>query len=310
MYEGPVDGVIVVDKPSGWTSHDVVGKMRRLAGMRRIGHLGTLDPLATGVLPLVLGRATRLAQFFTRDDKLYEGVIHFGYSTDSYDADGAPTSPEVPVTLERDALDKLFDRFRGEILQTPPPVSAKKIDGQPAYKLARKHQPVELAPVRVRVDRLEILSITGCDACDVCGACETCEVRVRVACAAGTYVRAIAHEAGQALGCGAFLRDLRRLASGDFTIGQARTIEQLTALAAEDRLASALIPAADLLPEFPSELVDLVTTGQIRNGRDFRVSPFHANRAARYVKAISPHGDLIAIGEAKLPLVYHPVLVL
>jgi tRNA pseudouridine55 synthase len=298
MYEGLVDGVIVVDKPSGWTSHDVVGKMRGLAGMRKIGHLGTLDPSATGVLPLVLGRATRLAQFFTRDEKLYEGVIHFGYSTDSYDADGEPTSPEVPVTLDRDAIEKLFDQFRGELLQTPPPVSAKKIGGRPAYKLARKNQPVELAPVRVKVDRLEILSIDGSEA------------RVRVACAAGTYVRAIAHDAGQALGCGAFLRDLRRLASGDFTIGQARTIEQLTTLASEDRLASALIPAAELLPEFPSELVDLVTTGQIRNGRDFRVSPFHANRAARYVKAISPHGDLIAIGEAKLPLVYHPVLVL
>jgi tRNA pseudouridine55 synthase len=293
-----VDGVIVVDKPSGWTSHDVVGKMRRLAAMRKIGHLGTLDPSATGVLPLVLGRATRLAQFFTRDDKLYEGVIHFGYSTDSYDADGEPTSPEVPMTVERGALEKLFDRFRGEILQTPPPVSAKKIGGRPAYELARKNQPVELAPVRVRVDQLEILSISGPEA------------RVRVRCAAGTYVRAIAHDAGEALGCGAFLRDLRRLASGDFTIGQARTIEQLTALAAEDRLASALIPAAQLLPEFPSELVDLVTTGQIRNGRDFRVSPFHVKPAARYVKAISPHGDLIAIGEAKLPLVYHPVLVL
>lgn len=300
----------MVDKPAGWTSHDVVGKMRRLAGMRKIGHLGTLDPSATGVLPLVLGRATRLAQFFTRDDKVYEGVIHFGYSTDSYDADGEPTSPEVSVTLERGALETLFDRFRGEILQNPPPVSAKKIDGRPAYKLARKHQPVELAPVRVRVDQLDILSIAGCDACDVCGECDTCEVRVRVACAAGTYVRAIAHEAGQAMGCGAFLRDLRRLSSGDFTIGQARTIEQLTTLAAEGRLASALTPAAELLPEFPSELVDLVTTGQIRNGRDFRVSPFHAKAAARYVKAISPHGDLIAIGEAKLPLVYHPVLVL
>jgi len=293
-----VDGVIVVDKPSGWTSHDVVGKMRRLAAMRKIGHLGTLDPSATGVLPLVLGRATRLAQFFTRDDKLYEGVIHFGYSTDSYDADGEPTSPEVPVTLERSALEQLFDRFRGEILQTPPPVSAKKIGGRPAYELARKNQPVELAPVRVKVDQLEILSISGPEA------------RVRVRCAAGTYVRAIAHDAGQALGCGAFLRDLRRLASGDFTIGQARTIEQLTTLAAEDRLASALIPAAELLPEFPSELVDLVTTGQIRNGRDFRVSPFHVKPAARYVKAISPDGDLIAIGEASLPLMYHPVLVL
>lgn len=294
-----MDGVIVVDKPSGWTSHDVVGKMRRLANMRKIGHLGTLDPSATGVLPLVLGRATRLAQFFTRDDKLYEGTIHFGYSTDSYDADGEPTSPEVAVVLDHDALDKLLDQFRGEIWQTPPAVSAKKIGGRPAYELARKNLPVELAPVRITIHEITVLSIAGCEA------------RVRIHCAGGTYIRSIAHDVGKSMSCGAHLRDLRRLSSGDFRIEQARTIEQLTTLAAEDRLASALIPAAELLPEFPSEFVDLVTTGQIRNGRDFRVSPFHsAAKDARFVKAISAHGELIAIGEAKLPMVYHPVLVL
>ena len=272
--------------------------MRRLAAMRKIGHLGTLDPSATGVLPLVLGRATRLAQFFTRDDKLYEGVIHFGYATDTYDADGEPTSPEVAVTLDRESLDTLFDRFRGEILQTPPPVSAKKIGGQPAYKLARKNQPVDLEPVRVAVHELNILAIDGC------------EVRVRVHCGGGTYVRSIAHDAGQNMGCGAFLRDLRRLSSGDFRIDQAHTIDTLTALAAEGRLNQALIPAAELLPEFPNEIVDLVTTSQIRNGRDFRVSPFQQARHARYVKAVTSHGELVAIGEAVLPLVYHPVLVL
>ncbi len=266
--------------------------------MRKIGHLGTLDPSATGVLPLVLGRATRLAQFFTRDEKLYEGTIHFGYSTDSYDADGEPTSPETSVPLDRESLNKLFERFRGEILQTPPPVSAKRIGGQRAYKLARKNQPVDLEPVRVTIHRLAILSIDGCEA------------RVQVHCGGGTYVRSLAHDAGQALGCGAFLRDLRRLSSGDFRIEQARTIDALTTLAADGRFHEALIPAAELLPEFPNEIVDLVTTGQIRNGRDFRVSPFHQARDARYVKAVSTHGELIAIGEAKLPLLYHPVLVL
>src|SRR5712692_8598590 len=128
-----VDGVIVVDKPSEWTSHDVVNKMRRLAGTKRIGHLGTLDPGATGVLPLVIGRATRLAQFYTRNDKIYEGVIHFGYSTDSYDADGEPTSPAQEVTLDRVSLDEILNRFRGKFAQTPPAVSAKKIGGRPAY---------------------------------------------------------------------------------------------------------------------------------------------------------------------------------
>src|SRR5579864_711042 len=135
-----LDGVIVVDKPRGWTSHDVVNKMRRLAGTRKIGHLGTLDPGATGVLPLVIGRATRLAQFYTRNDKIYQGVIHFGYATNTYDAQGERISEEQAVTLERAAVEAALDPFRGRFEQTPPPVSAKKIGGRPAYLLARKQQ--------------------------------------------------------------------------------------------------------------------------------------------------------------------------
>jgi tRNA pseudouridine55 synthase len=318
-----VDGIIVVDKPREWTSHDVVNRMRRLAGTRRVGHLGTLDPAATGVLPLVIGRATRLAQFYTRNDKIYEGVVHFGHSTDSYDADGEPTSPEVPVTLDRSRLEELLDRFRGEFLQCPPPVSAKKVAGKPAYLLARKNQPVELEAVPVGVYSLELLRTEACDSggreapgceisvreapgCDIGG----CEVGIRVHCSAGTYVRAIAHEMGQALGCGAYLKSLRRTASGDFKVESARTLEELAALAAESRLEEALIPAAQLLPEFPLEMVDAITAGQIRNGRDFRVSPFLPNPGTRYVKAVTVQGELIAIGEARLPNLYHPVLVL
>ena len=293
-----MDGVIIVDKPREWTSHDVVNKMRRLAGTRKIGHLGTLDPGATGVLPLVIGRATRLAQFFTRNDKTYQGVIHFGYSTDSYDMDGEATSPETPLTLDREALEALFDRFRGPLSQTPPPVSAKKIAGRPAYELARKGQPVDLKPVSVEVYDLQIAAIEGCEA------------TIRMHCSAGTYVRSIAHDAGQALGCGAFLKSLRRTASGDFKIEQAQTLDELAVLAQEERLAEALIPAAQLLPGFPAELVDSITVGQIRNGRDFRVSPFQTREGTRYVKAVTPQGELVAIGEVRLPHVYHPVLVL
>jgi len=293
-----VDGIIVVDKPREWTSHDVVNKMRRFAGTRRVGHLGTLDPGATGVLPLVIGRATRLAQFYTRNDKIYEGVIHFGFSTDTYDADGEPSSPEVSVAPEWAEVDVILHHFRGTFLQTPPPVSAKKIAGKPAYALARKHQPVELKPVEVNVYSLEILRLEGCEA------------EVRVHCSAGTYLRGIAHEAGQLLGCGAFLKTLRRTASGDFKIDMARTLDELAELAAADRLAEALIPAAQLLPEFPLETVDAITAGQIRNGRDFRVSPFQVRKDARYVKAVTPQGELVAIGEARLPHLYHPVLVL
>jgi len=293
-----VDGIIVVDKPCDWTSHDVVNKMRRWAGTRRVGHLGTLDPAATGVLPVVVGRATRLAQFYTRNDKVYEGVIHFGYATDTYDAAGESAGPEQSVTLDSAQVDAALNRFRGVFAQTPPPVSAKKIAGRPAYELARKGRPAELKPVDVEVYALDLLGIEGQEA------------RVRVHCSAGTYLRSIAHEAGQALGCGAHLRSLRRTASGDFKIDVARTMEQLGALAEADRFAEAMIPAAQLLPQFPVEIVDAITAGQIRNGRTFRVSPFQVRQGSKYVKAVTQDGELIAIGEARLPLVYHPMLVL
>lgn len=293
-----MNGAIVVDKPQGWTSHDVVNRMRRIAGTRKIGHLGTLDPLATGVLPLLLNRATRLAQFFTGNDKCYEGVIHFGNSTDSYDADGEPTSPSLEVTLDTAALDTLLARFRGPLQQVPPPISAKKIQGRPAYQLARKNIAVELKPVAVTVHRLELLEVRGAEA------------RVLVHCSAGTYLRAIAHEAGQALGCGAYLQSLRRTSSGPFQIAQARTLEELAALAGDQRLAEALVPAVQLLPGIPTEIVDAITEGQIRQGRDFRVSPFRTRGDAQHVKAVNREGELIAIGEVRLPNLYHPVLVL
>jgi tRNA pseudouridine55 synthase len=293
-----VDGAVVVDKPSGWTSHDVVNKVRRFAGTRKVGHLGTLDPAATGVLPLVIGRATRLAQFYTRNDKIYEGVIRFGYSTDSYDDDGEATSPERDVLLDREQVEAALEKFRGAFAQVPPPVSAKKIAGRPAYEMARKQQPVELKPVDVEVYALDLVRLEGVEA------------EVRVHCSAGTYLRSIAHEAGQVLGCGAFLKTLRRTASGDFKIEGARTLEQLAALAENGRFQEAVIPAAELLPEFHAETVDALTAGQIRNGRDFRISPFYANRGGRFVKAVTPEGQLVAIGEARLPHLYHPVLVL
>ncbi|MGH9721975.1 MAG: tRNA pseudouridine(55) synthase TruB [Bryobacteraceae bacterium] len=294
----PFDGALVVDKPEGWTSHDVVAKMRRIARTRRIGHLGTLDPIATGVLPLLIGRATRLAQFFTRNDKVYEAVIRFGFATGTYDRAGTPTTAETGMTLNTTELDRRLDRFRGTFLQIPPPVSAKKIGGVPAYKLARKQQPVELQPIEVTVHELVILGVEGATA------------RVRCHCSAGTYLRSIAHDIGAELGCGAHLQELRRTASGDFILDRARPITELEQLAADNRLGEALLPMADLLPEFPSQIVDDVTETRIQQGRDFAVSPFRSNRRAKYVKALSRHGDLLAIGELKLPNLCHPVVVL
>lgn len=293
-----MDGVIVVDKPAGWTSHDAVNKLRRLAGTKKVGHLGTLDPAATGVLPLIIGRATRLAQFYASSDKVYDAVVHFGWATDTYDRDGQIVGPQTEVELDPARVEELLGRFRGKIRQMPPPISAKKIGGTPAYKLARRNLPVELKPVEVTVYSIELVS------------CEGAEARIQVHCSAGTYLRSIAHDLGQAYGCGAYLKSLVRTRAAHFTLEQARSIEELERLAREGRLEEALIPAAQLLPELPSEIVDALTAGQIRQGRDFRASPFRARRDTTYIKALSEDGELIAIGRALLPNLYHPVIVL
>jgi tRNA pseudouridine55 synthase len=293
-----LDGVIVVDKPGDWTSHDVVGKMRRIAATKKVGHLGTLDPIATGVLPLVIGRATRLAQFYTRSAKCYEASVRFGWATKSYDRAGEIVGEQCEPHLTRERIDSALDAFRGEIDQVPPPVSAKKIGGQRAYDLVRKSIEVNLEPVRVTIH-----SITVLDAGENFA-------RLRVECSGGTYVRSIAHDLGIALGCGAHLDALRRLASGEFAIGQAHTLEELEALAGEARLDEVVVPPVRMLPNLESVVVDDVTAAQIRSGRDFHVSAFRPGGGAQFVKAVSLQEELIAIGEAVLPNVYHPCVVL
>jgi tRNA pseudouridine55 synthase len=292
-----LSGVIVVDKPGDWTSHDVVAKMRRIANTKKVGHLGTLDPMATGVLPLVIGRATRLAQFYTPSDKIYEGIVRFGWSTNTYDRQGAATSEKREIHLDAAQLEPYLEKFRGAFLQTPPPVSAKKIGGRRAYELARQALPVELQPVPVQVYELTLLEISGPDA------------RLRAHCSGGTYLRAIAHELGALMGCGAHLHELRRTASAEFELAQARTLEQIQSLADEEHLLDAIVPAADLLPGFPAVFVDDLAVAQIRNGRDFAASAFRVQPAATHVKALDRHGELVAIGEAVLPYTYHPIVV-
>ena len=293
-----LNGIVVVNKPEGWTSHDVVNKIRGIFHTRRVGHLGTLDPIATGVLPVMVGQATRLAQFWERSDKEYDATVRFGFATSTWDRAGEPAGPMGPADISRAALETCLVTQRGEIRQTPPPVSAKKVSGVPAYKLARRNVTVELEPVRVMIYELELLSV------------QEGYVRLRVRCSAGTYVRAIAHELGLALGCGAHVHSLVRTAAGPFRLNSARTLDDLQSLADAGRLEEAVTPAADLLPQFPPVYVDEITAGQIRHGREFNVSPFRVNAGAEHVKAIGPDGSLVAIGRILLPHVYHPIVVL
>ncbi len=292
------DGVIVVDKPEGWTSHDVVAKMRGIAGTRRVGHLGTLDPVATGVLPVMIGQATRLARFWDSSEKVYEAVVRFGFATTTYDREGEPAGPVTEPHITAEQLEACIAPMRGLIEQIPPPVSAKKINGVRAYKLARSNVVVELQPVKVSIFELTLLELNGVRA------------SLRVRCSAGTYIRSIAHELGIRLGCGAHVDALTRTQSGPFPIENAFTIGRLQELKDLGELESAMLPAAELLPQFPAVFVDEITTTQIRQGRDFNASPFRVNAGTEHVKAIGPDGSLIAIGRIALPHVYHPVVVL
>jgi tRNA pseudouridine55 synthase len=292
-----MNGLVLIDKPSGCTSHDVVARWRKLAKTKRAGHLGTLDPMATGLLILVTGNATRLAQFFNKDEKTYEASIDFGLVSDTYDAEGEVTSTGAPAP-DLPAIETALEPFRGHILQTPPPVSAKKINGVPAYKLARQRIEVDLKPVPIHIKDLLIHRF------------ENNRLYIRVVSSTGTYIRGIAHDLGQALGCGAILTALRRTRVGDYSVTDAFTLDALAALAELGTLDSAVTPTGRMLPAIPAEYFDEQIETQIRQGRDFRTSPFVVPPGAPLVKAVSRNGDLIAIGQLKIPNLYHPGTVL
>jgi tRNA pseudouridine55 synthase len=291
----PLNGVMVIDKPAGWTSHDVVARMRKILGERSIGHLGTLDPMATGVLPLVIGKMTRLHQFYEDSEKSYEGTIRFGFATDTYDADGDPAgaAQKVKVTLEEVA--DAAGAFVGVIQQAPPPFSAKKIRGVPAYKLARKQQPVEIKPVEVEVREF---AVTGMDG-DCCG------FRCRVS--SGTYVRSIAHELGQKLGCGAHLASLWRTGVAEFRLEQAHTLEAVMDATEAGRTAELLVHPRQLLPGIPCVTADQQTIGNIRVGRFVNLGEFSE---ARWVKVFAGQTELVCMARRVAGSLFHPKVVL
>jgi tRNA pseudouridine55 synthase len=291
----PLNGVLIVDKPQGWTSHDVVAKTRRLLGERSVGHLGTLDPMATGVLPLVLGRMTRLCQFYNTSEKSYQGSIRLGVATDSYDADGEPLGPpqEVHVTLEEVA--DIVSSFVGQIRQIPPPFSAKKIQGVPAYKLARKKKDVELQPIEVEVREFTVSQLDP----------DLVEFFCRVS--SGTYVRSLAHELGQQLGCGAHLARLRRTAVAEFTLEQSHTLEAIADAVRESRVEELLIHPRRVLPEIPCVTATEEDVARIRNGRTVNLPEMSRSR---WVKVFVGQTELVCLASRIAGTLFHPKVVL
>jgi len=290
-----VDAVLIVDKPAGMTSHDVVARVRRIVGEKSVGHLGTLDPMATGVLPLVLGRFTRLAQFYNEADKRYEGVIRFGWATDTYDAEGQPVGPEQSVNLSLEQIQAAAVEFVGKIAQYPPPFSAKKIAGIPAHRLARKGQPVELKPKEVEIKQLEFYD------------CDGQAVRFRAWVSSGTYLRSLAHDLGKKLGAGGHLAALNRTAVREFTIDEAHSLEQLEQARAANSMDELFLHPRLVLPEFPAVVASPESAARIRHGGAVNLPEFSK---APIVRVFAGQRELLAIARRVAGTLFQPKVVL
>ena len=284
-----LNGVLLVDKPEGPTSHDMVALARRVLGVQRIGHAGTLDPLATGLLVLMVGVATRLATFLSGVDKTYRGVLRLGTSTDTYDRAGTPTGARRAIEIGRETLQSALENFRGTVQQVPPVFSAKKIHGTPMYRLARRRRPVSPTPTEVTFRRIELLGFSGTD------------VEIEAEVSAGTYLRSFAHDLGQALGCGAHLYSLRRVGAGSFRVEEAHQPDALLTMGVG--AAACLLPLEEIPLGLPTLQLSAAGTHAIRHGRPCRLSevlepsqPLEPGRC----RLKGPEGKMIGIGEVSL----------
>ena len=290
-----MDGLLIVDKPGRMTSHDVVAAVRRITGEKSVGHLGTLDPMATGVLPLVLGRFTRLAQFYSEADKRYEGTIRFGIATDTYDAQGEPLGPEQPVELSLEQIRSAAAKFVGQLEQVPPPFSAKKTAGVPAYKMARKGQEIALKPKQVEVKEFEILESDG-----------TC-ARFRAWVSSGTYLRTLAHDLGRSLGPGAHLAELKRTAVREFRLDEAHSLDQLEEAVSQNRIGELCLHPRLVLPEFPAVSAPADTIGRLKHGAAVNLPEFSK---ATMVRVFAGQRELLAIARRIAGTLFQPKIVL
>jgi tRNA pseudouridine55 synthase len=279
--EPAISGILNIDKPQGWTSHDVVAKVRRLSGQKRVGHAGTLDPLATGVLLVCLGQATRVSEYLMRGRKVYRAAVHLGLSTDTYDADGQVTArtPEVNVTLSQ--LEEALSAFVGRIEQIPPMYSALKHRGTPLYKLARQGKTVERKPRPVEIYDVKLLDWSSP------------VLTIEIVCSPGTYLRSLAHDLGQRLGCGAHLSSLTRLASGHFTLDKAIRLDALSEAFATGRWVELIHPLDEALLDFETITFGSQAERQIRFGQQVQ-GPMPSSSPS-LCRAYSTEGKLIAL---------------
>jgi len=275
-----LSGILNINKPAGMTSHDVVDRVRRISGQRRVGHAGTLDPLATGVLLVCLGQATRVAEYLMASDKVYQAQIHLGVSTDTHDAEGEVTAT-AEVDVREDELQEVLSSFVGSIQQVPPMYSALKRKGTPLYKLARQGITVEREPRSVKIHNIELLDWSPP------------LLSIRVKCSPGTYIRALARDLGQKLGCGAHLQGLTRLASGHFTLEEAVGLNELAEAFAQGRWQQFIHPLDKALLDFEPMVVDAQTERRIRHGQ--QVQGPAAREGGELRRAYSQTGELIGI---------------
>jgi len=249
-----MDGLILVNKHQGCTSHDLIIDIRKILNIQKIGHFGTLDPLATGLMIIAVGKATRLSSFFIKADKIYQGRIKFGYSTDTYDSLGTPASPEIKEWPEKDKIYEVIKKFEGPINQIPPPFSAKKYRGKPLYKLARKKKEFRLKPSKVFIHSFQLKEYLPPF------------LGFEVKCSSGTYIRSLAHDLGQVLGCGAHLSELIRTEIGTFKLSDAFSLEEIKKSKEKGKIRDYIIPIESLLPQFPKVILKESGTALAKNG--------------------------------------------
>lgn len=301
------DGLLVIDKPAGLTSHDVVQHVRRALGQRRVGHGGTLDPDATGVLLVAAGQATRFFPFLVKEGKVYGGRIRLGFATDTHDASGRPLSEAGADLPDREAVAAAMAVFVGDILQTPPRFSAKKLGGRPAYKLARAEKEFELEPVRVTITRFDLKSYVPP------------HVDFEAACSAGTYIRSLAHDLGRRLGCGAHLAALRRTSVGAYGLDRAVPLAAFEDAAARGEAGPFIQPLEALLPWAPAVTVRPEGESHVKNGRPLGsaelMEPWTGPEApgdhpAGPIRLFSLGGKLLALASPTSDGALHPFLVI